>query len=36
LPFTAGVDIMGLMTPIFFIESATFFILFGKRIQYMA
>jgi hypothetical protein len=35
LPALAGVDVMGLMTPIFFIESATFFILFGKRIKYM-
>ena len=35
LPAIAGVDVMGLMTSIFFIESATFFILFGKRIQYM-
>ena len=36
LPAIAGVDVMGLMTPIFFIESITFFILFGKRIQYMS
>jgi hypothetical protein len=35
LPGIAGVDVMGLATPIFFIESATFFILFGKRIHYM-
>src|SRR5688572_15602321 len=35
LPGIAGLDVMGLMTPIFFIESATFFILFGKRIHYM-
>ena len=35
LPSIAGVDVMGLMAPIFFIESATFFFLFGKRIQYM-
>jgi len=35
LPAIAGVDVMGLMAPIFFIESATFFILFGKRIRYM-
>ena len=35
LPAMAGVDTMGLMTPIFFLESAAFFILFGKQIQYM-
>ena len=36
LPFIAGVDVMGLMTPIFFIESATFFILFGKLVKNMS
>lgn len=37
LPFIAGTgdDVFGLAFPIFFIESATFFILFGKRVQYM-
>jgi hypothetical protein len=35
LPAIAGADVLGLMTPIFFIESAMFFILFGKRLQYM-
>lgn len=37
LPFMAGTRdaVFGLMTPIFFIESATFIILFGKRISYM-
>lgn len=35
LPIIAGADVLGLMAPIFFIESAIFFILFGKRIKYM-
>lgn len=35
LPAAAGADVMGLMAPIFMIESATFFVLFGKRIKYM-
>jgi predicted nucleic acid-binding Zn ribbon protein len=38
LPFVAGTgdDVLGLALPLFFIESATFVILFGKRIQYMS
>jgi len=36
LPGMAGVDVMGLLTPVFFIESATFFILFARRMQYMS
>jgi hypothetical protein len=37
LPFIAGTgdDVFGLAFPLFFIETATFFILFGKRVQYM-
>ena len=35
LPLLAGIDVFGLAFPILLIESATFFILFGKRIQYM-
>lgn len=37
LPIIAGTgdDVFGLAFPLFFIESATFFILFGKRVHYM-
>lgn len=37
LPSIAGTDdeVFGLAFPLFFIESSTFFILFGKRVQYM-
>ena len=35
LPAIAGVDVMGLLTPIFMIESATFLVLFGRLVRYM-
>ena len=35
LPPIAGFDTLGMAFPLFFIESATFFVLFGKRAHYM-
>ena len=35
LPPIAGFDTLGMAFPLFFIESAVFFVLFGKRAHYM-
>jgi hypothetical protein len=35
LPAIAGVDALGFLTPVLFLESAIFLILFGRQVRYM-